>query len=66
VQRLLAESDDPTATAENLRRRQPIGRLVTAEEIAYAIANLASPRAASTTGAVLNVDGGLTTLRVSS
>jgi NAD(P)-dependent dehydrogenase (short-subunit alcohol dehydrogenase family) len=46
VQRLLADSADPAATAENLRRRQPLGRLVTAEEIAYAIANLASPRAA--------------------
>ncbi len=64
VQSLLADSSDPAATAENLRRRQPLGRLVSAEEIAYAIANLASPRAASTTGTVLTVDGGLTTLRV--
>lgn len=64
VQRLLASSDDPASTAEDLRRRQPLGRLVTAEEIAYAIANLASPRAASTTGTVLTVDGGLTSLGV--
>jgi len=64
VQRLLAASDDPEATAARLRGRQPMGRLVTADEVAYAIANLASPLAASTTGTVLTVDGGLTTLRV--
>ncbi|GAA5196844.1 SDR family oxidoreductase [Microbacterium jejuense] len=64
VQRLLAAADDPEATATNLRGRQPMGRLVTADEVAFAVANLASPRAASTTGTVLTVDGGLTTLRV--
>ena len=64
VQRLLASADDPGAMAENLRRRQPMGRLVTADEVAFAVANLASPRAASTTGTVVTVDGGLTTLRV--
>jgi 2-keto-3-deoxy-L-fuconate dehydrogenase len=64
VQRILAASDTPEETAAGLRARQPMGRLVTAEEIAFAIANLASPRAASTTGTVLTVDGGLTTLRV--
>ncbi len=64
VRRLLAASDDPDATAANLRNRQPMGRLVTADEIAFAIANLASPKAASTTGTVLTVDGGLTTLRL--
>jgi NAD(P)-dependent dehydrogenase (short-subunit alcohol dehydrogenase family) len=64
VSRLLEASDDPGAAAEALRGRQPIGRLVTADEVAFAIANLASPRAASTTGTVVTVDGGLTTLRV--
>ena len=65
VRRLLDAADDPEAAAENLRRRQPIGRLVTADEVAFAIANLASPRAASTTGTVVLVDGGVTTVRVS-
>lgn len=64
VQRLLASADDPEATAENLRRRQPLGRLVSPHEIAFAIANLASPLAGSTTGTVHTVDGGLTRLRV--
>ena len=40
------------------------GRLVTAQEVAHAIASLASPAAASTTGTILCVDGGLTSLRV--
>lgn len=64
INRLLAAADDPEAAAENLRARQPLGRLVTAEEVAYAIASLASPQAASTTGSVLSIDGGMTTLRV--
>jgi NAD(P)-dependent dehydrogenase (short-subunit alcohol dehydrogenase family) len=64
VGRLLSAADDPDAAAEALRRRQPIGRLVTAEEVAHAVASLASPAAASTTGTVLRVDGGMTSLRL--
>ena len=64
VGRLLDAADDPEAAAEALRRRQPLGRLVTAEEVAWAIASLASPAAASTTGTVLRVDGGMSDLRV--
>jgi NAD(P)-dependent dehydrogenase (short-subunit alcohol dehydrogenase family) len=64
VGRLLASADDPAAAAEALRRRQPLGRLVAAQEVAHAIAYLASPLSASTTGTVLGVDGGMLTLRV--
>ncbi|MGY1784352.1 SDR family NAD(P)-dependent oxidoreductase [Geodermatophilus sp. SYSU D00698] len=64
VGRLLAVAEDPAAAAAALRARQPLGRLVTAEEVAHAIASLASPLAASTTGTVLRVDGGMTSLRV--
>ena len=64
VGRLLAATDDPDAAAEALRRRQPLGRLVTAEEVAHAIAYLASPLTGSTTGTILGVDGGMVTLRV--
>jgi len=64
VSRLLQAAEDPAATAEALRRRQPMGRLVTAEEVAAAIAYLASPAAASTTGTVLGVDGGMAGLRL--
>ncbi|MFF5056306.1 SDR family NAD(P)-dependent oxidoreductase [Micromonospora sp. NPDC000663] len=64
VGRLLAQADDPDGERAALRARQPIGRLVTPQEVANAIVYLASPRAGSTTGTVLDVDGGVTHLRV--
>ena len=64
VGRLLDAADDPEAAAEALRKRQPLGRLVTAEEVAFAIASLASPLAASTTGTILQVDGGMASVRL--
>jgi NAD(P)-dependent dehydrogenase (short-subunit alcohol dehydrogenase family) len=63
VGRLLATAPDPEAERAALRARQPIGRLVTAAEVAAAIAYLASPLSASTTGTVLAVDGGMDGLR---
>ena len=64
VERLLQGAEDPTAAREALRARQPLGRLVTAAEVAHAVVSLASPLAASTTGAIVRVDGGMTSLRV--
>jgi NAD(P)-dependent dehydrogenase (short-subunit alcohol dehydrogenase family) len=64
VARLLDAAADRDAAAEALRKRQPLGRLVTADEVATAVAALASPAAGSTTGAVLRVDGGMTVLRI--
>jgi NAD(P)-dependent dehydrogenase (short-subunit alcohol dehydrogenase family) len=64
VSRLLDAADDRDAAASALRDRQPLGRLVRADEVATAIVSLASPRAASTTGTVLHVDGGMTSLRL--
>ena len=62
--RLLDASDDPAAERAALEARQPHGRLVTADEVAYAIAYLAAPSSGSTTGTTLVVDGGLTSLRL--
>jgi NAD(P)-dependent dehydrogenase (short-subunit alcohol dehydrogenase family) len=64
VTRLLDAADDPAAAAAALRARQPIGRLVSAGEVAAAIAYLASPAQASTTGTLLAVDGGMASLRL--
>jgi len=64
IGRLLAAADDPQAERVALEARQPLGRLVTAEEVAAAIAYLASPLAASVTGTALAVDGGMQGLRV--
>jgi 2-keto-3-deoxy-L-fuconate dehydrogenase len=61
---LIDATDDPAAELAALEARQPIGRLVGAEEVANAIAYLASPLSGSTTGTVLGVDGGMATLRL--
>ncbi|MER6528607.1 SDR family oxidoreductase [Streptomyces sp. NPDC001508] len=63
VGRLLDAAEDPAAERAALNGRQPTGRLVLAEEVA-AIAYLASPSAAGTTGTALAVDGGMAGLRV--
>ena len=63
VGRLLDAAADPEAERKALEARQPMGRLVTADEVAAAIAYLASPLAASVTGTSLAVDGGFTGLR---
>jgi 2-keto-3-deoxy-L-fuconate dehydrogenase len=64
VARLLAQSDDAVAAAAALAARQPMGRLVSADEVAQAIVYLASPLASSITGTLLSVDGGMATLRL--
>ncbi|MFE3182069.1 SDR family NAD(P)-dependent oxidoreductase [Streptomyces violascens] len=64
VARLLDRADDPEAERAALRARQPMGRLVSAAEVAAAIAYLASPAAAAVTGTALAVDGGMQGLRL--
>jgi 2-keto-3-deoxy-L-fuconate dehydrogenase len=64
VGRLLDAASDPDAERAALNARQPMGRLVSANEVAEAIVYLASPAAASTTGTALGVDGGMQNLRL--
>jgi 2-keto-3-deoxy-L-fuconate dehydrogenase len=64
VGRLLAAAGDPGAERAALEQRQPMGRLVTAEEVAAGIVYLASPAAASVTGTALAIDGGMAGLRL--
>lgn len=63
VERLVEASPSPEEARKALNDRQPLGRLVTADEVAHAIVHLASPLSASTTGTVLHVDGGMHTIR---
>lgn len=64
IGRLLDRADDPAAERAALEARQPLGRLVSADEVAAAIVYLASPGAASVTGTSLAVDGGMQGLRL--
>jgi NAD(P)-dependent dehydrogenase (short-subunit alcohol dehydrogenase family) len=64
IGRLLESADDPDAARTALRDRQPLGRLVSPDEVANAIAYLGSPLSGSTTGTILTVDGGFTGLRL--
>ncbi|ONI81771.1 short-chain dehydrogenase [Saccharothrix sp. ALI-22-I] len=64
VGRLLDSAPDPVAERAALEARQPHGRLVSADEVAGAIAYLAGPLSGSTAGTVLAVDGGMYGLRL--
>ncbi|TXS58115.1 SDR family NAD(P)-dependent oxidoreductase [Streptomyces sp. t39] len=64
VARLLDAADDPAAEHAALSARQPIGRLVTADEVAAAIVHLGSPASSAVTGTALAVDGGMASLRL--
>jgi NAD(P)-dependent dehydrogenase (short-subunit alcohol dehydrogenase family) len=64
VSRLLDQAADPAAERAALNARQPTGRLVSADEVANAIAYLASPLSGATVGTVLAVDGGMHGLRL--
>lgn len=63
VDKMLAGFPDPAKERAALDARQATGRMVTPGEVASAIAYLASPLSASTTGSALEVDGGVTHLR---
>jgi 2-keto-3-deoxy-L-fuconate dehydrogenase len=64
IGRLLAKAPDPEAERAALEARQPHGRLVSADEVALAVAYLAGPASGSTTGTGLAVDGGMQELRL--
>ncbi|MGY6019732.1 SDR family NAD(P)-dependent oxidoreductase [Streptomyces spinosirectus] len=64
VGRLLSKAPDPAAERAALEARQPTGRLVSAGEVAGAVAYLASPSSGATTGTSLAVDGGMQGLRL--
>jgi NAD(P)-dependent dehydrogenase (short-subunit alcohol dehydrogenase family) len=63
VERTVAAQPDPGAALEALRRRQPLGRMVTCDEVAAAVVYLADDTT-FTTGADFLLDGGITGVRV--
>jgi 2-keto-3-deoxy-L-fuconate dehydrogenase len=63
VERLVEATPDPAAAEEALRRRQPLGRMVSCDEVAAAIVYLAAPTT-FTTGADFLLDGGITGVRI--
>ena len=64
IGRLLDQASDPAAERAALAARQPMGRMVSAAEVAAGIVYLASPAAASVTGTALAIDGGMAGLRL--
>lgn len=64
VSRLLAAAKDPIAEKAALEARQPMGRLVSADEVARTILFLASPLQSAITGTSIAVDGGMQGLRL--
>ncbi|MDB5859377.1 MAG: family oxidoreductase [Ramlibacter sp.] len=64
IARLVAEAPDPALQLQVYNDRQPTGYMVAADEVARAVLYLADPRARSTVGTVLTVDGGMASLRL--
>ncbi|MDH6147512.1 MULTISPECIES: SDR family NAD(P)-dependent oxidoreductase [Paraburkholderia] len=61
---LAARAADPEAKRAEFEARQPTGKMVSPQEVAEAVAYVASPAARSTVGAIINLDGGMGPLRV--
>ncbi|MEB3371277.1 SDR family NAD(P)-dependent oxidoreductase [Saccharopolyspora mangrovi] len=59
-ERHLASADDPAAFLADRQRRQPMGRVPGADEVAQAAAFLLSPAASAVFNTTLTADGGLT------
>jgi NAD(P)-dependent dehydrogenase (short-subunit alcohol dehydrogenase family) len=60
----LEQTPDPAAARAAINAFQPAGRMVSVDEVAGAIAYLASPLSSGTAGTVLAVDGGMHGLRL--
>lgn len=61
---IIARAEDPAALRASFDARQPTGHMLDPREIGHAVAYLASPLLRSTTGATLEIDGGMGTIRL--
>lgn len=64
IRKLVEQAPDPAAQLQVYNERQPTGFMLVPSEVARAVLYLADPRARSTVGSVLTVDGGLSSLRL--
>lgn len=64
ISNLIDQAPDPAVQRRAYNERQPTGFMVSSDEVARAVLYLADPRARSTIGSVLTVDGGLRSLRL--
>jgi NAD(P)-dependent dehydrogenase (short-subunit alcohol dehydrogenase family) len=64
MREIIARAEDPAALRDSLDARQPTGKMLDPAEIGHAVAYLASPLVRSTTGATLEIDGGMGTIRL--
>lgn len=64
IGRLIDQASDPAAQRKVYDQRQPTGVMVRPDEVAAAALFISRPDARSLVGAVLAIDGGLTTLKV--
>ncbi|QHJ01058.1 SDR family oxidoreductase [Xylophilus rhododendri] len=64
IARLVDAAPDPAAQRQVYNERQPTGFMVEPQEVARAVLYLADPRARSSVGTVLTVDGGMASLRL--
>jgi NAD(P)-dependent dehydrogenase (short-subunit alcohol dehydrogenase family) len=63
IRRHVHEAPDPGAQLTAYHERQPTGLMVRPDEVARGVLYLSEPDATSVVGAVLAIDGGLTTLK---
>lgn len=61
---LANRATDPIAKRNEFHRRQPTGKMVSPDEVARLVAHVAHPEAHSYTGTIINIDGGMASLRM--
>jgi enoyl-[acyl-carrier-protein] reductase (NADH) len=61
---LIERADDPAQQRVEFEMRQPTNKMVDAREVSLAVTWLANPINRSITGSVIEIDGGMGTIRL--